>query len=69
VRSHIGAGIVLDFRYEPSVVGGALIEFNGHYGDFSLKKKFQTYFDAKLLGKHDSTSDQTQPQLDQPTNS
>ena len=57
VRSHMGEGIVLDFRYEPSVVGGAVIEFNGHYGDFSLKKKFQAYFDAKLLPKLESMPD------------
>jgi ribosomal protein L35AE/L33A len=65
VRSHIGAGVVLDFRYEPAVVGGAVIEFNGHYGDFSLKKKFQNYFDAKLLGKHVVTKSEAEPQFDQ----
>ncbi len=53
VRSHLGQGIVVDFRYEPAVVGGAVIEFNGHYGDFSLKKKFQAYFDAQLMPKTD----------------
>jgi len=60
VRSHVGEGIILDFRYEPAVVGGAVIEFNGHYGDFSLKKKFQTYFDTKLLPKLES-GPKTQP--------
>lgn len=69
VRSHMGEGIVLDFRYEPSVVGGAVIEFNGHYGDFSLKKKFQAYFDDKLLLKTESGPNmQLDSQSTQPSN-
>lgn len=68
-HSHIGEGIVLDFRYEPWVVGGAVIEFNGHYGDFSLKKKFQAYFDAKLLSKDSQAQNiPVEPQSNQATN-
>ena len=39
IRDHVGPNIVLEFAYDPRILGGATISFAGQYADFSLQKK------------------------------
>jgi hypothetical protein len=40
-----GKRVLLDVVYEPQIIGGAVIIFNGRYRDFSFKKIFEAEFD------------------------
>ena len=41
VRQNIGEGIILEINYEPTIIAGALIAYEGEYRDFSLKRLFE----------------------------
>lgn len=43
VSTNVGEGIVLNFEYDPAVLGGAEISFNGKYIDLTLKKALEGY--------------------------
>jgi hypothetical protein len=40
-----GKQVLLDVVYEPQIIGGAVIIFNGRYRDFSFKKIFEAEFE------------------------
>lgn len=40
-----GKPMLLDIVYEPQIIGGAVIIFNGRYRDFSFKKIFEAEFE------------------------
>jgi hypothetical protein len=47
-----GRQVLLDVVYEPQIIGGAVIIFNGRYRDFSFKKIFEAEFEkgrSKIL--------------------
>lgn len=44
ILGNIGFGIVLDINYDKTIIGGAVIYFEGKYKDFSLKKRLDTTF-------------------------
>ncbi|MEK7182985.1 MAG: F0F1 ATP synthase subunit delta [Patescibacteria group bacterium] len=41
VYTNVGPGVVLDITVEPRVLGGAIIEHEGKFGDFSVRKKLE----------------------------
>ncbi len=41
-REQIDPQLVLDIRYEPGLIGGAVIEYQGKFVDLSLRKKFES---------------------------
>ncbi|MBI2031787.1 MAG: hypothetical protein HYT08_04210 [Candidatus Levybacteria bacterium] len=45
VSENIGQGIILDISYDISLIGGAIITFEGKYRDLSLKKRFSDIFE------------------------
>jgi hypothetical protein len=51
----LGQVVVIDFSYEPSLLSGAVIEWDGNYRDYSLLRKLNILFDQeefiKLLKK------------------
>jgi F0F1-type ATP synthase delta subunit len=47
VLKNQGVGIVLDIKTDKSIIGGAIIEFNGKYKDFSLRKKLVEVFASR----------------------
>lgn len=36
--------VIIDIQYNPDILGGAIIAFNGKYGDYSLKKHVEKLF-------------------------
>lgn len=42
-----GEGIVLEIIYDPKIIAGAIIVYEGNYRDFSLKKVFEREINAK----------------------
>jgi len=44
VAENIGNGIILDINTDLSLIGGAIITFEGKYKDLSLKKRFDDIF-------------------------
>ncbi len=40
-------GILLDISYDPNILGGAAITWNGEYRDFSLQRLFEEEYEAK----------------------
>ena len=47
VLKNLGDGIILDIKTDKSLLGGAIIEFNGKYKDYSLKKALEETFGNK----------------------
>ncbi len=47
VAKNIGAGIVIDFKVNTQVVGGAMISYGGKYHDFTLAKTLDALFQQK----------------------
>lgn len=47
VKENMGEGIILDIDKDESILGGAIISFNGRYKDFSLKRKLEEIFQTK----------------------
>lgn len=41
VRQNIGEGIILEINYDPSILAGAQVAFEGEYRDFSLKRVYE----------------------------
>lgn len=44
VSENIGIGYVLDIEIDESVLGGAVVMFNGKYKDFTLRKSLEEVF-------------------------
>ena len=44
VRKCLGEDVLVDFVVKPELIGGATVYWEGRYGDFSLKKKLESYF-------------------------
>lgn len=44
VRKNLGEDVVIEFKLKPELIGGATVYWEGRYGDFSLKKKLESYF-------------------------
>ena len=40
-------GAILDIEYDPSILGGAQITWGGEFRDFSLKRLFESEYEAK----------------------
>ena len=38
---------ILDFSYDPAVLGGAIVSFKGEYRDFSLKRLYESEYKTK----------------------
>ncbi len=51
VSKNIGAGIILDIEKNESLIGGAIIVFNGKYQDLTIKKQLEELFDKKKDAK------------------
>lgn len=47
VSKNIGDGVLIDIAKSESVVGGAIIIFQGNYRDFSLKKKIRDFLEGE----------------------
>ena len=47
VKENLGEGIILDIDKDESILGGAVISFNGQYKDFSLKRALEKIFKNK----------------------
>jgi len=47
VLKNLGSGIILNINTDKSIIGGAIIEFNGRYKDLTLKKKLEEVFASK----------------------
>ena len=41
VRKNLGDKVVVNFKKNPSIVGGAIVSYKGQYGDFSISKKLK----------------------------
>lgn len=50
VRTNLGEGIVVGTKYDPDIVGGVLISFNGKYADLSLKKAIDKHLAGLKTG-------------------
>jgi len=48
VKEIIGIGYILDIEVSRNVLGGAIVEFDGKYKDFSLRKKIEDTFKTKI---------------------
>jgi len=44
ISEAVGKQVLLDVVYEPQIIGGAIVIFNGRYRDFSFKKIFEAEF-------------------------
>lgn len=47
VIKNLGFGLILDIKIDKTILGGAIINFNGKYKDYSLKKRMDEIFAAK----------------------
>lgn len=52
VETNIGQKTVLDIRIDKAIIGGAVVEFKGHYFDFSLRKKTDDVLRKLPLREH-----------------
>lgn len=47
VKKNLGEGIILDIDRDETILGGAIISFDGRYKDFSLKRNLEEIFRDK----------------------
>lgn len=47
IKENIGVGYILDIEISESIIGGAVVMFNGKYADFTLKKSLEEVFANK----------------------
>ena len=47
VRENINENLILELKYDPSIIGGSLISYNGKYHDFSMKDAFDHEFEKQ----------------------
>ena len=45
VSDKLGKGIILDIEEEPTILGGAIVEYNGKHIDYSLKKQIEEAYE------------------------
>ena len=43
-KKNLSSQAILAIQTDPGILGGAIISFNGHYHDFSLKKQLEKHF-------------------------
>lgn len=43
VQRNVGDNIVINFKKNPSIVGGAVVSYKGKYADFSLSRQLKQY--------------------------
>jgi F0F1-type ATP synthase delta subunit len=41
LKANVGRSVVLDITLDKKLIGGAIVEYDGKYGDFSLKSKLE----------------------------
>lgn len=44
-----GQSVIFELKYDPDVIGGAVVEYKGKIGDYSLSKKLKTFFEASKM--------------------
>ena len=44
IKKNVGSDVVIDLQFNPSIVGGAQIIYNGMYKDYSIRKKLAGTF-------------------------
>ena len=49
ISENYGGGIVLDIQKNESIIGGAIISFNGKYKDYSLKRRLDDAFEKNKI--------------------
>jgi F0F1-type ATP synthase delta subunit len=49
IIKNLGYGIILDIQKDKTILGGAIIEFEGKYEDLSLKKALDEVFGTKRM--------------------
>ena len=47
VKENLGEDVVLDIERDETILGGAIISFDGQYKDFSLRKTLDEIFKSK----------------------
>lgn len=47
IRESGDLDIILDFSYEPKILGGAIISYKGEYRDLSLKRVYEAEYEEK----------------------
>lgn len=47
IRSNLGEGIISDINFNPRLIAGAVVIYNGKYTDLSLKNRFRTVLESK----------------------
>ncbi len=47
VKTTVGPSYLLELAYDPDIIGGSVIVYNGLYKDFSLKKDMTRFFEDK----------------------
>jgi len=49
IAENYGSGIILDIHKDESILGGAIVTFNGKYKDLSLRKRFEDTFQKNKI--------------------
>lgn len=47
LKQNVGENVVLDIGHNPTILAGAIVDFRGKYGDFSLRKRLVKEFEDK----------------------
>lgn len=48
IKKEVGKKVILDIYFNPTIVGGAILEYGGKYFDFSLGKEIDKIFPTNL---------------------
>jgi hypothetical protein len=46
VKQNIGSHVLLRISYDPNIIGGAIVIYEGEYRDFSFKRIFESQFET-----------------------
>lgn len=46
VKQNVGDNVLLRISYDPNIIGGAIVIYEGEYRDFSFKRIFESQFEA-----------------------
>lgn len=46
-KENLHTNLILDLTINPKIIGGVIIEYKGKYGDFSLNKKIDEFFEKQ----------------------
>lgn len=47
VQKNMPGKYLLEFSYDPEIIGGCVLSYDGHYKDYSLRKELQKFFQGK----------------------